>query len=313
MVIGLCYIREPECPTIEFHQIRYFLALCDHLNFTRAADASGVSQPALTKAIQKLEDELGGVLFIRGSGHVALTDLGRVMRTHFEKIQDTREAAHQAARSMIDLDMVELDIGIMCTVGPTVIGPALSEFQKANSGVELLLHDVWSKRGHELLLGGALDCAIMGRHEPLPDKFEAVELFKESFVLAMATDHPLATKNEILLADLAGCAYADRLRCEFRETFTDMLAERAFSVETVIRSEREDWIQTAIMQGHGIAMMPLYSVTNSGIVTREVEDLTIERSVEVVTVRDRPIAPALTEFLDFLQTYAWTSTTRDAA
>ncbi len=298
---------------MEFHQIRYFLALCDHMNFTRAADASGVSQPALTKAIQKLEEELGGALFIRGSGHIALTGLGRVMRTHFERIQDTREAAGRAARAMVELEMVELDIGIMCTIGPTLIGPALSEFQQANSGVELLLHDVWSKRCHELLLGGALDCAIMGRHEPLPEKFEAVELFVEPLVLAMASDHPLAKQHEVHLADLAGCAYADRLRCEFREAFADLLAERSFSVETVIRSEREDWIQTAIAQGHGIAMIPLHSVINPGIVTRRVEDLSIERCVEVVTVRDRPIPPALNELLDFLRAYAWTSTRRDAA
>ncbi len=298
---------------MEFHQIRYFLALCNHMNFTRAADASGVSQPALTKAIQKLEDELGGALFVRGSGHIALTGLGRAMRTHFERIQDTREAAQRDARSMIELEMVELDIGIMCTIGPTVIGPALSEFQKANSGVELLLHDVWSKRCHELLLGGAIDCAIMGRHEPLPEKFEAVELFVEPMVLAMSADHPLAKKKDIQLADLAGCAYADRLRCEFRETFADTLAKRSFSVEIVIRSEREDWIQTAIAQGHGITMIPLHSVTSPGIVTRPITDLAIERCVEVVIVRDRPIPPALKELLDFLRAYAWTSTIRTAA
>jgi LysR family hydrogen peroxide-inducible transcriptional activator len=75
---------------MQFHQVRYFLAACDTLNFTRASEACNVSQPALTVAIRKLEDSLGGRLFVRDRGHLELTELGRLMRVHLGRIEETR-------------------------------------------------------------------------------------------------------------------------------------------------------------------------------------------------------------------------------
>ncbi len=74
---------------MEFHQVRYFLMAAENLNFTRAAEQCHVSQPALTRAIQKLEDELCGDLFIRDGRSVTLSPLGDLMREHFQRIQAT--------------------------------------------------------------------------------------------------------------------------------------------------------------------------------------------------------------------------------
>ena len=70
---------------MEFHQVRYFLALCTTLNFTRAAEACNVTQPALTRAIQRLEEEFGGPLFQRERSLTQLTELGRLMRPLMEQ------------------------------------------------------------------------------------------------------------------------------------------------------------------------------------------------------------------------------------
>ena len=70
---------------MEIHQARYFLALARTLNFTRAAEASNVTQPALTKAIQKLEQELGGPLIYREFHHTHLTDLGNLVLPMLEQ------------------------------------------------------------------------------------------------------------------------------------------------------------------------------------------------------------------------------------
>ena len=70
---------------MEMHQVRYFLAVCELLNFTRAAERCNVSQPALTRAVKKLEDELGGPLFRRERNLTHLSDLGRMMKPHLEQ------------------------------------------------------------------------------------------------------------------------------------------------------------------------------------------------------------------------------------
>ena len=73
------------------------------MNFTRAAEACAVSQPSLTVAIQKLEDELGDKLFVRDPGQISLTPLGQAMRTHLARIDETRRAAHVAAAELVAL------------------------------------------------------------------------------------------------------------------------------------------------------------------------------------------------------------------
>ena len=80
---------------MEMHEIRYFLAASRTLNFHRAAEAVHVTQPALTRAIQKLEAELGGLLFHRERNHVRLTDFGCLMRSHLEEILQRSEVAKE--------------------------------------------------------------------------------------------------------------------------------------------------------------------------------------------------------------------------
>ena len=83
---------------MEMHQVRYFLAVARTRNFTRAAEECNVSQPSLTRAIQKLEGELGGPLFRREHSLSHLTDLGRIMLPHLEQTY----AAAQAAKSLAE-------------------------------------------------------------------------------------------------------------------------------------------------------------------------------------------------------------------
>jgi LysR family hydrogen peroxide-inducible transcriptional activator len=81
------------------HQVRYFLAICEEKNFTRAAKRSGVAQPSLTRAIKRLEAELGGSLFNRARPEIRLTELGALVRAHFAQIgQSTVAIQGQAGK-----------------------------------------------------------------------------------------------------------------------------------------------------------------------------------------------------------------------
>ena len=98
--------EETRAPPMEMHQVRYFVALCETLNFTRAAEKCNVTQPSLTRAIKLLEEELGGPLFNRERNQTHLTELGRMMEPHLrEVIEQARHGAgaghqllHAAAR-----------------------------------------------------------------------------------------------------------------------------------------------------------------------------------------------------------------------
>ena len=103
---------------MEMHQVRYFLAVSETLNFTRAAERCNVAQPSLTRAVQKLEEELGGQLFRRERSRTHLTDLGRLMYPHLQALYDASVAARAEAEDFRRLKRASLNLGVMCTNRP---------------------------------------------------------------------------------------------------------------------------------------------------------------------------------------------------
>lgn len=127
---------------MDFNQVRYFLALADTLNFTRAAEKCYVSQPALTQAIKRLENELGGELIDRDGKHTELTEMGKSLRRHFEQIDQIRHLVRTTAKAITSGEVAELNIGVMCTIGPRVIAKMLDDFHMQHPKVPIVLHDV---------------------------------------------------------------------------------------------------------------------------------------------------------------------------
>src|SRR6476469_1703893 len=101
---------------MELYQIRYFLAVAETLNFTRASERSFVSQPALTKAIQRLEEAIGGRLFDRTKNSVQLTDLGTAMLPNFRQIYESANEAREHARRLTRERRHAVRVGVMCTI-----------------------------------------------------------------------------------------------------------------------------------------------------------------------------------------------------
>src|SRR5271165_4360527 len=124
---------------MELHEIRYFLALSKTLNFTRAAEICNVSQPALTRAIQKMEGELGGLLFSRERNNTHLTEMGRMLEPHLTEMMARAEAAKDTAVRFLCLDGAPLRLGVMVTIGPVPFVSFLSRFRLDHPGVEITL------------------------------------------------------------------------------------------------------------------------------------------------------------------------------
>ena len=106
---------------MEMHQIRYFLAVAEELNFTKAAERCNVSQPALSRAIQSLEQEFGGPLFRRERSHTHLSELGRMVEPHLAQVFESSRSAKRLAREYGRLTKTPLKLGIMSTIAPDQI------------------------------------------------------------------------------------------------------------------------------------------------------------------------------------------------
>ena len=104
---------------MELYQIRYFVALCDTLNFARAAERCNVSQPSLSRAVQKLEQELGALLIHRERRRTHLTELGELVEPMLRELLSHSERIKAAAERQLSRDKTILRLGIMSSMGPS--------------------------------------------------------------------------------------------------------------------------------------------------------------------------------------------------
>jgi DNA-binding transcriptional LysR family regulator len=290
---------------MEMHQIRYFLAVCTTLNFTRAAETCNVTQPALTRAIQKLEEELGGLLFHRERKLTHLTDLGNLVRPQLEQILKQSDQAHTTAKSFLQLRDAPLRLGVMCTIGPVRFVSFLSRFGADHPGIEVSLTESVPDALIGMLMEGQLDIVITTAPEEPNDRLDFRKLYEERFVVAFPPGHRYEALTEVPIKEISGEAYLSRANCEYYERLENALAEQMVTVDDVFRSEREDWIQIMVMAGMGICFMPEYSAVLPGLGTRPITDPPVTRTVHLATVGGRRFSPAVATFIKAIDRYQW--------
>jgi DNA-binding transcriptional LysR family regulator len=290
---------------MEMHQIRYFLAVCGTLNFTRAAEQCNVTQPALTRAIQKLEEEMGGLLFRRERKLTHMTDLGNLVRPQLEGILKQSEQARTTAQSFLQLKDAPLRLGVMCTIGPVRFVSFLSRFGADHPGIEVSLTESIPDELINMLMEGALDVAITTAPEAPNERLDFRKLYEERFVVALPAGHRFEAMAEVPIQEIAGEAYLSRTNCEYYEKMETVLEQQMVEVEDVFRSEREDWIQTMVMAGMGICFMPEFSAVLPGLLTRPICNPSVTRTIHLATVAGRRFSPAVTTFIKAVDRYKW--------
>ena len=290
---------------MEMHQIRYFLAVAEELNFTRAAERCNVTQPALTRAIQKLEEELGGLLLRRERSLTHMTDLGRLMRPHLEQILKEAKAAKSTASSFLKLTDAPLNLGIMCTIGPLRFIGFLNRFRIDNPGIELAMMEATPAKLEEMLMEGKLDLAVMAKPSSFDERLMAQRLYRERFVVAFPPGHRFEARNALTVEDIAGESYLSRINCEYRDHLRSICSERQVEIRVTYRSEREDWIQTIVTAGLGICFLPEFSPVLPGLQRRLLVDPEVVREVSLVTVAGRRHSPAVTTFIRAIRAFRW--------
>jgi DNA-binding transcriptional LysR family regulator len=290
---------------MEMQQVRYFVALAKTRNFTRAAEQCNVSQPALTRAIQQLEHELGGPLFHRERHNTHLSELGKMMLPYLEGVEESSRAAKDAARAARKLENVTLTLGAMCTIGPQLIAELIVGFRAENPEVAVQVIDGEARAMIDKLERGDLHISLVGVPEELPEQFHMVPVFSEKFVIVLPPGHPFAEKRAIRVAELDGQPYVGRSNCEVFQFVTDDFARRGVTTRKVFSSPRDEWVQNMIKAGLGFGFFPEFAVTDPELVVRPLIDPGYSRTIFLATVRGRPHSPAIGAFVKAARGYAW--------
>lgn len=193
---------------IDRYHLRYFLAVIDRGNFSRAADACNVSQPTLSVGIAKLEKTLGRTLFRRSNRRVELTEAGILLADHARRVEAGFLAAERAVNGSTAAETIRL--GVVGTIAPHWIEQLLRAHRLA--GVERL--ELFEGRERELtdrLASGRIDVALtiiragIGAHDVVAE---------EGYAMALPNFHPLAARSSVAAEELAGEAMIVRRHCE---------------------------------------------------------------------------------------------------
>ena len=286
-------------------QIRYFLALARTLNFTRAAEACNVTQPALTKSIQRLEDELGGPLLLRERALTQLTALGRSV---LPLLQQTYDAAQRAKDHAVDLrrsTASPLRVGFSPDAPTLPFMPIFSELAARLHGFELSLADGEADSLRDDLLHGALDVAVVAGAPGLPERLNAWGLFQDETVLMLPAGHSLPNDGSIGVASLDGMHVASRgPACAFGQLLDEAVRRGAAAPAGHHRASTPAQLADMARAGFAAVATTARMADAAGLARRRVTGLT-PYEVHLVAVAGRPFSRATDAFVKLARARAW--------
>ncbi len=290
---------------MDLKRIRYFLAVARSLNFSQAARELDISQPALSKAIKRLEDDFGQTLIRREGRLTHLTQFGRHMLMVLQEVDSAAVFAEEEASRLATTGETKIAIAIMCTIAPGRITKFFSEFHAKHPEIQLVLHDVTAPRIQECLLDGTVDLAIVSRPVEAVERLRIHELFQEEMVLSFPKEHRLAGRGTIAFDRISEFPFLDRLHCEFRDSLMSVIAERKLAMNVVGQSEREDWIQKMVRDGMGVSVLPEGTALEVGLDYVSFSDMNLRRSVYLAIPAGREDNASLRAFVREAKEYCW--------
>ena len=243
---------------IDLRQLRYFQAVAEELHFGRAAARLAIAQPALSRQIQQIEEELGTPLLRRTQRRVELLPAGALL------LERSRAIQHEVARTLQDVrrtgagELGRLALGFIHSSTYGLLPSIIGRFRRLYPGIELELHEMPITVQHAALVRGTIDVGLL-RVQPAPAELEVLPILPDPFVLALPASHPLAERARVRLRSVAADPFvmfeeasapllSDRVQAMCRQAgFTPHVVQHATQIHTVVG---------LVGAGLGVAVVP---------------------------------------------------------
>jgi len=239
---------------MELSQLRYFLKVAHWRNFTRASEELGVSQPALSRSIAKLEETLGQPLFERQTRNVALTDAGRLFQVRAEQILALVDDAQ--AELTDDGESGRVRVGAIPTIAPFFLPAVLRTFCDQYPRANVTAFEETTDKLLQRCSQGEVDVALLAA--PVATNYLKVEpMFEEELLLVLPAGHALADKKQITLSNLNGYPFVllDETHC-LSGAIVSFCRQRSFQPVTVEHTSQLATIEELVALGHGVSLIP---------------------------------------------------------
>ncbi len=294
---------------MEMHQIRYFLAVTRHLNFTRAAEECHVAQPSLTRAIKLLEEELGGELFRRERNLSHLTDLGMRMQPLMQQCYDSALNAKSLATSLKSGAVAPLALALSRTVNIGLIVPHLTELTTTFKGLELKFRRGNAEQIAEYLKKGEAELALAGPLGTTWERLDTWPLLMEGYGLFVGKDHRLAGRNTVAVSDIRGERLLVRRYCEQADQLARQLQGHGITGTGAHEIANDADLGALLAANAGVAIAPRSTPVAHGMMRVQVDGLELRRAINIYAVAGRARSPAASALLKLLRAADWSAHT----
>lgn len=242
---------------MDLQRLRYFLEVARQKNFSRAAQVCRVSQPSLSQQIKKLEDEVGGALFLRTPGKVSLSSLGEVFLKHAQAIlAEVHVAEEFVNRSQYDIQRT-IRFGAIPTIGPYLVPDIFKRIREDHPEAKFEFIEDLTDNLVESLLTGEIDFALMSPPTRIDGEYDYLPLLKDEFLLAFPQNHPLSKRKHIAVDRLHqdNIILLENSHCLSTQT-TSYCEEMGLTIEVKIRSSQIDTLLGMVEKGFGLTFIP---------------------------------------------------------
>ncbi|MEE1939358.1 LysR family transcriptional regulator [Streptomyces sp. TRM 70361] len=281
-------------------RLAQFVAVARHEHVTRAAGGLGVPQSTLSRAMARLEEDLGVDLFSRRGRTVSLTPAGRTFLTSVERALGAVEQAAEAVRADADPATGKVAFGFLHTFGFETVPGLIRSFRADHPRVRFSLIQTYSEAMVERLRAGDLDLCLTS---PIPEAPDLVvrRLGEQRLRLAVPEDHPLARRRRVRLAEAAEEPFITlEPGYGLRRIFDALCAEAGFRPRIAFEGEEAETLRGLVAAGLGVALLPPPTVARPGVRELTVTEPRAVREIGVAWVEGRPDTPPVAAFKKFL-------------
>lgn len=255
-------------------ELKYIVAVARERHFGRAADACYVSQPTLSVAVKKLEEELDLKLFERSASEVSVTALGEEIVRQAQSVLEQAANIKEIAKRGKDPLSGPLTLGVIYTIGPYLLPDLVRQMIAHTPQMPLMLQENFTVKLLEMLRTGEIDCAILA--EPFPDAGLAIApLYDEPFLAAVPVHHPLAEKNYVTTEELkretmlllgSGHCFRDHV-LEVCPEFA-RFSSRTEGIRKSFEGSSLETIKHMVAAGMGVTLVPRLSVPKEALAAK---------------------------------------------
>jgi DNA-binding transcriptional LysR family regulator len=293
---------------MELRHLRYFLAVGEALNFTKASAQLRVAQPALSRQVQDLEDEIGVDLLRRSPRGVTLTAEGKLFLEEVRVLLRRTDESVEKVRALARGEYGELNIGYAPSPTVEILPPALAAFQKAVPRVKVLLHDLSSDELIAGLQNATLELAVMVR-QPVGDETAGIQfelLRTYPLCVAMTAAHPFARLKSVSLEKLAAeplVGFRRKDYPEYNRILDRLFASIRATPRIAVECDSASSLITEVEAGRGVALSSTIFklVAGKRLLYRPLTGTTEVASVGIARSTKGDVTPAGEKFCEILR------------